>query len=46
VAAETAATNNKQNKLRFDLKYYKEHHLMTVPAPAMYDALNLFLKLL
>lgn len=38
--------NNKQNKLRFDWEYYKEYHHMTVPAPAIYDALKLFLKLL
>lgn len=36
--------NNKQNKLKFDWKYYKEYHHMTVPAPAMYDALKFFLK--
>lgn len=38
-------SNNKQNKLRFDWQYYKEYHHMTVPAPAMYDALKFFLKL-
>ena len=37
--------NNKQNKLRFDWKYYKEYHHLTVPAPAIYDALKFFLKL-
>ncbi|MBD0353422.1 MAG: alpha/beta hydrolase [Flavisolibacter sp.] len=36
--------NNKQNKLRFDWRFYKENHHMTVPAPAMYYALKLFLK--
>jgi uncharacterized protein len=36
--------NNKQNKLRFAWKYYKDQHHMTVPAPAMYDALKLFLE--
>lgn len=39
-------TNNKQNKLRFGWQYYKEYHHMTVPAPAMYDALKFFLKFL
>ncbi|MBD0296837.1 MAG: alpha/beta hydrolase [Flavisolibacter sp.] len=36
--------NNKQNKLRFGWRFYKENHHMTVPAPAMYYALKLFLK--
>ena len=34
---------NKQDKLRFDSKFYKEYHHTTVAAPA-YDALKLFLK--
>jgi hypothetical protein len=38
--------NNKQNKLKFYWEYYKEHNHMTVPAPALYDALKLFLTLL
>ena len=37
--------NNKQNKLRFDWKYYKEYHHLAVPAPAIYDALKFLLKL-
>lgn len=37
-------TNNKQNKLNFVWKYYNEYHHMTVPAPAIYDALKFFLK--
>jgi uncharacterized protein len=36
---------NQQNKLRFDWKYYKDYDHMTVPAPAIYDALKFFLKL-
>ena len=36
--------DTKQNKLRFDWKYYKEYDHMTVPAPAIYDALKFFLK--
>jgi predicted alpha/beta superfamily hydrolase len=36
--------NNKQNKLKFDWKFYKEYHHITVPAPAIYDALRFFLK--
>jgi predicted alpha/beta superfamily hydrolase len=37
--------NNKQAKLRFDWRYYKQYHHMTVPAPAIYDALKFFLNL-
>lgn len=36
--------DNKQNKLRFVWKYYKNQDHMTVPSPAMYDALKLFLE--
>jgi uncharacterized protein len=36
---------NQQNKLRFDWNYYKDYDHMTVPAPAIYDALKFFLKL-
>ena len=31
---------NKQNKLRFEWKFYKEDHHMTVNTPATYDALK------
>jgi hypothetical protein len=34
---------NKQNKLKFEWKFYKDDHHMTVPKPAMYDALKFFL---
>ena len=37
--------NNHQNKLRFDWKYYKAYHHMTVPAPAIYDALKFFINI-
>jgi uncharacterized protein len=37
-------SQNKQNKLRFDWKYYKDYDHMTVPAPAIYDALKFFLS--
>ena len=37
---------NKQNKLQFEWKYYKAHHHMTVPAPAMYDALKFFIDII
>jgi len=37
---------NKQNKLQFEWKYYKAHHHMTVPAPAMYDALKFFIDVI
>ena len=37
-------SQNTQNKLRFDWKYYKEQHHMTVAAPAIYDALKFFLS--
>jgi predicted alpha/beta superfamily hydrolase len=36
--------DTKQNKLRFDWEYYKDYDHMTVPAPAIYDALKFFLK--
>ena len=36
--------NNKQDKLNFDWKYYKEYHHMTVASPAIYDALRFFIK--
>ena len=36
---------NNNSKLRFDWKFYKQHHHMTVTAPAIYDALKFFLKL-
>jgi predicted alpha/beta superfamily hydrolase len=35
---------SKQNKLRFDWKFYKDYHHMTVPQPAMYDALKFFIE--
>ncbi|HLG38435.1 MAG TPA: alpha/beta hydrolase-fold protein [Chitinophagaceae bacterium] len=34
----------KQNKLRFEWKFYKDDHHMTVPSPAMYDALKFFIQ--
>jgi predicted alpha/beta superfamily hydrolase len=34
---------NKQDKLKFEWKFYKNEHHMTVPSPAMYDALKYFL---
>jgi uncharacterized protein len=37
-------SQNKQNKLRFDWKYYKDYDHMIVPAPAIYDALKFFLS--
>jgi uncharacterized protein len=37
---------SKQNKLRFEWNFYKDYHHMTVPKPAMYDALKFFLKTL
>jgi predicted alpha/beta superfamily hydrolase len=35
--------SNKQTKLRFEWKFYKEYHHMTVSTPAIYDALKFFL---
>jgi hypothetical protein len=37
---------NKKNKLQFQWKFYKDDHHMTVPSPAMYDALKYFFTLL
>ena len=37
---------SKQNKLRFDWKFYKDHDHMTVLPAAAYDALKFFLKYL
>ena len=37
---------NKQNKLRFEWNFYKDYHHMTVPQPAIYDALKFFFKTL
>lgn len=34
--------STKHNGLTFHFKFYKEYHHMTVPAPAMYDALQRF----
>jgi len=34
---------NKQDKLRFEWKFYKDEHHMTVNAPATYDALKIIL---
>ncbi|MES1218512.1 MAG: alpha/beta hydrolase-fold protein [Bacteroidota bacterium] len=34
---------NKQNKLKFEWKFYKDEQHMTVPRPAIYDALKFFL---
>jgi hypothetical protein len=35
---------NKQNKLRFEWKFYKDEHHMTINTPATYDALKTILK--
>ena len=34
---------NKQNKLKFEWKFYKDDYHMTVPGPAIHDALKFFL---
>ncbi len=35
---------NKRNKLKFDWKFYKEYHHMTVAPAAAYDALKFFIE--
>lgn len=35
---------SKQNKLRLEWNFYKDHHHMTVLQPAMYDALKFFFE--
>jgi predicted alpha/beta superfamily hydrolase len=37
---------SKQNKLRFEWNFYKDFHHMTVPMPAIYDALKFFCRTL
>lgn len=37
---------SKQNKLRFEWNFYKDYHHMTVPQPAIYDALKFFFRTL
>jgi uncharacterized protein len=37
---------NRHDKLQFQWKFYKDDHHMTVPSPAMYDAIKYFLTFL